>query len=328
MTPYNVIEPYLPPVAANNTAQFSSADKFTNKKLISDEQAGKLIKSSSLTNSDRQLLAAYLANRFGVSKTLAFRLTRKLKATSNAGTLDDIKKVFEQVLKGEKVTTQSKAAGDVFTTKVNKNPAEQNLASIFQQRQAKVQEAALNQASFQKSFAAQSRSAFPQDLPIEKFIPLLNQSVSNPQQFASLLVNSRHAFVLLKTNPQLLSFLIGINNPNFQPSPALMAKLFALVSQVLRAKLGKHGVDELDEDDQLKFNRKQDEMVEEHDHQNSLVNSIKHTIETIPVKSLRDFLLEAERFAEEEIVNMWSLALKKEKEIENQIIEQLKKLGH
>ena len=57
------------------------------------------------------------------------------------------------------------------------------------------------------------------------------------------------------------------------------------------------------------------------------MNTVKGTSAGETVEVLRDFLLEAERFAEEEIANLWSLTLKKEKEIERKLKEGFKHLG-
>ena len=46
----------------------------------------------------------------------------------------------------------------------------------------------------------------------------------------------------------------------------------------------------------------------------------------ITQKKLRDFLIEAERFAEEEVANLWSLTLKKEKELEKKVKQGINKL--
>jgi hypothetical protein len=55
------------------------------------------------------------------------------------------------------------------------------------------------------------------------------------------------------------------------------------------------------------------------------VDSVKDVINTIPIKSVKDFLLEAERFVEEEIALFYSIQKSIEREILNQVKKKVKK---
>lgn len=146
----------------------------------------------------------------------------------------------------------------------------------------------------------------------------LTQLVTSPREFASLFVNFKQAFILSKANPAALSFILANQNPNIKLSPSLFAELAKLVAQSMKLKQGSK-VSSEDEDEQIKLNRQQEEMVEQIDHQNQLVQGIREALDSVSIRPLKDYLLEAERFAEEEIANLWSITLKKERELEKKI---------
>lgn len=145
--------------------------------------------------------------------------------------------------------------------------------------------------------------------------PLLAGTVTSPRAFASLIVNNPGLFVLLRSNPQLFSLILGLNNPNLQLNPGLFAELAKILAMIIRLKQGKstYGADE---DEQIKDDRAQSDVLDATDAENALVKNIKGAINEMPIPVLRDFLLEAERFAEEELANIWSITMKKEKELE------------
>ena len=147
----------------------------------------------------------------------------------------------------------------------------------------------------------------------------ISQTVSSPRSFASLLVNSRPMLVMLKSNPMAFNAALAMTNPNMKMSPALMSVFAAFVANVMKLKQGKTSA--TDEDEKTKFDKDQADLVEEADTKNSLVRGVKEVINQMPVKPARDFLLEAERFAEEEIANLWSITLKKEKQLEKLVTE-------
>jgi len=107
---------------------------------------------------------------------------------------------------------------------------------------------------------------------------------------------------------------LAMTNPNMQMSPALMSIFAAFVANLMKLRQGKQGITE--EEEKTKFDKDQTDLVQEADSNNSLVRGVREALNQMPVKPARDFLLEAERFAEEEIANLWSITLKKEKQLE------------
>ncbi len=174
-------------------------------------------------------------------------------------------------------------------------------------------------------FAPQStnnkEAKIPEKIPGERQI--LSELVTSPKTFASWLVNNKAAFVVLQTNPKLTYLLSSLANPNLQMSPLMLASLAALLAQLAKLKLGKSSTESID-DVELE-ERGQELLVDEADRSNSLVGGVRDAISSLPIAPLKDFLLEAERFAEEEIANRWSLSLKKDKAVEKKILAKFNK---
>ncbi|MBT6842666.1 MAG: hypothetical protein HOA17_02575 [Candidatus Melainabacteria bacterium] len=275
--------------------------------------------SGNISDKDLGVLARFLASRLNVSEFMAFKMIRKFVGTGQASSLTDIKnffldfvksgasertqeqnaKAFEQLRRPE---TQSKTGSELEATF---KPIVKDLGDEFV---AYRQQATRNQANLVSKGLANTHVTTK---------PQLSNLITSPQAFASWLVNNRAAFLMLKSNPKLVQLLMAINNPNIAKSPVLLQEIYKMITQVIKLKRGKSQIDDIDE--VTKENLDHAASMEASEHEANIVHQLKHVIEQMPIKSLRDFLLEAERFAEEEVANMWSLALKKEKELERKL---------
>lgn len=278
---------------------------------------------SGLSNRDLMPLVKMLAFNLQVPELTAFKLIRKFLATGQATNLNDLKKFLVEFIQ---------------EAKSNNNEALKNL------RNSAKSEALQSDRELEKAFrpilkdmGAQFRDIKSRELRTsvsDLFNPRsanhspttqipLPTNLSSPKEFASWLVNNKTAFIALKTNPQLTYLLLAFENPQLQKSPVMMAQIAKLVAQLIKLRQGKGLGDSSEEATQEIRNK--ESLQEEIDHEHNIVNTIKHTFENIGVNPMRDFLIEAERFAEEEIANLWSLTLKKEKQLEKQILRKLKR---
>ncbi len=148
----------------------------------------------------------------------------------------------------------------------------------------------------------------------QRFASLLSGNVTSPRQFASLLVNNKATFILLKSNPVALPFILTMTNPNVSNNPVFFNAISAFVANMMKLKQAKPTRTE--EDDQIEHDREQEAHLDEIERKSSVVSQLKEVSSGSRAGKLKDFLLEAERFAEEEIANLWSISLKKEKQLE------------
>lgn len=270
-----------------------------------------LFQKSSPNQKDIGLLIKILASRFGIGELVAMRLLRKLMASSTIS-LVDIRNFIEkisnrqnlpkmQVLFQELAKEETQSISDIQFTKLIRP-----LLKTFEKYVTNLQNS-----------QNQSDLFFPQASPITKL-------VSSPREFASWLVNNKAAFIALRSNPELTYILTALQNPLIKNSPALTMELLKLMVQILRLKSGKLFRTEVEE--KIKEEKDLQDSLDMDIHEQSIVNTVRDTVNNVAVKPLRDFLIEAERFAEEEIANLWSLTLKKEKELEKRLKTGLNKL--
>jgi hypothetical protein len=269
---------------------------------------------SSLSSQDLDPLVKLISTRLGISEFTAFRVLRKFMGTANASTFQDIQSFITKFLDDPQNQRQvNELAKDLQTLQKNPNANEQSFKPIISRLQYGLQQNNQVQTQTPQNNAALSRQ--------DRFVAT-NQSQANPatklvqtpQLFASWLVNNKSAFITLKQNPEVANLLLALQNPRIAQSPVMMSQIAVLIGQLLKLKQGKGASEDKDEIRKEKLDRKH--QAEFTDEAENRVNSINPVTAVENVKALTDFLLEAERFAEEEIANLWSLTLKKEKELE------------
>ncbi len=257
-------------------------------------------------------LAKALASRQGIPESVALRVVRKFISSGGIPNLKAMEEFVAKQVYGE----PSKAA-----------PAKGNSAEQLSEAQKQTQQNAslrpllkelklnLNRGrneevrkEVENLFTRNSDQSL-QKIPNSR-IPVTTL-VSSPKEFASWLVNNRTAFVALRTMPEVTNLLAAVQNPLLQQSPIVLAQLSMLIAQILRLKLGKQMIDEIDDEE-----RRQAVLSELAHKEHERVSGVTGVAEPTEINPLKDFLLEAERFAEEEVANLWSLALKKEREFE------------
>ncbi len=263
------------------------------------------------------------ASTLGVSNFIASRLMRNLLSTG--ASLSDIRRFFQEYSKDPNLANLKTNLAETH----NLEPSRFNSAQEFDQ----VLKPSMDQ--LRDKFTSHSNQSHRTDIEQlsnrnDRFTPSPNQNplsnlVSSPKEFASWLVNNRAAFVMLKTNPELAYLMTALANPKLNTSPAMMAELLKLMSQLVKLKQGKASGDV--DTEEISASRNRAIADDASDHEGNIVHQVKQTLEGLQVTPLRDFLLEAERFAEEEIANLWSLTLKKEREIEAKIKSKFKKAG-
>lgn len=275
--------------------------------------------SGNIGDKDLGILARYLASRLNVPEFMAFKMIRKFVGTGQASSLTDIKNFFLDFAKSgalERTQEQNPKAFQQLRHTETQSKTGTELEAIFKPI---VKDLGDEFVSYKNQTTRNKVELVSKGL-LDTHVttkPQLNNLVTSPQAFASWLVNNRAAFLMLKSNPQLVQLLMAINNPNIAKSPVLLQEIYKMITQIIKIKRGRSQVEDVD--DVVKDNQNQAASKEASEHEANIVHQLKHVIEQMPIKSLRDFLLEAERFAEEEVANMWSLALKKEKELERKL---------
>jgi hypothetical protein len=286
-----------------------------------------LFTGGSISSQDLDPLVKLISTRLGVSDFTAFRVLRQFMGSANANTFSDIQQFVTQFLDGGNQRQVDELAKDLQATQANPKLQEQNLKPIINRLQYGLTEAKQQIKANQnpQSLAEQDRFVAWNQARATNTNPA-TALVQSPKLFASWLVNNKAAFLTLRSNQTTANLLLALQNPEITKSPVMMSQILVLISQLLKLKAGKSLTEDIDE-------KKKDEvdkasLVKDLDHEANIVNYVKETASATKVEILRDFLLEAERFAEEEIANLWSLTLKKEKELENKLKEGFQKLNN
>lgn len=153
--------------------------------------------------------------------------------------------------------------------------------------------------------------------------PQYPKQIQSNKDFASWLLNNPAALGSMLSKPKFTSFFISAFNPRMleKISPVFLSQIASLVGQLLKLRQGKiQGPVEAQEEEKLDEAEKDLENASA-DHKHRIVDEVKNVINTIPIKSVKDFLLEAERFVEEEIAMFYSI----QKHLENEILKQINK---
>jgi hypothetical protein len=155
----------------------------------------------------------------------------------------------------------------------------------------------------------------------------MSKNVLSNKDFASWLLASPPALASMMTKRDYTNMLSAMMNKNIldRSSPLFIAQIGNLVAQLLKLKQGKTNTTAGIEEERKLEEIIQEDKVSSAEHTHSIVDSVKDVINTIPIKSVKDFLLEAERFVEEEIALFYSIQKSIEKEILNQVKKKVKK---
>jgi hypothetical protein len=275
--------------------------------------------SSSLNNKELDTLVQLISSRLGVSEFTASRVLRKFIGSGNTGSFMEIQDFLTQFLENTANTRQvNELATDLQSLQNNPKAQEQNFQPIISRLKY-----GLNQAQLSQSQSIVNNSVKAEQ---DRFVGL-NQAkvpenpasalVQSPKLFASWLVNNKAAFIFLRSNPEAANLLLALQNPQIAKSPVMLSQISILIAQLIKLKAGKSLTEDIDEAKKDDFDKQN--LTEAADYESNIVNTVRQNIASNTVDTVKDFLLEAERFAEEEIANLWSLTLKKEKELENKI---------
>lgn len=154
--------------------------------------------------------------------------------------------------------------------------------------------------------------------------PQYPHQLQNNKNFASWLLNNPAALGSMLSKPQFTSFFVSAFNPRMveKMSPIFFSQMASLIGQLLKLRQGKASGTSMgiEEEEHLEDARKSSEM-DSDNHNHRIVDEVKNVINIIPIKSVKDFLLEAERFVEEEIAMFYSL----QKHLEKEILKQMNK---
>lgn len=155
----------------------------------------------------------------------------------------------------------------------------------------------------------------------------MSKNVLSNKDFASWLLANPPALASMMTKRDYTNMLSAMLNKNVldKSSPLFIAQMGSLVAQVLKMKQGKTNTTAGIEEERKLEEIVQEDKVSSAEHTHSIVDSVKDVINTIPIKSVKDFLLEAERFVEEEIALFYSIQKSIEREILNQVKKKVKK---
>jgi hypothetical protein len=177
--------------------------------------------------------------------------------------------------------------------------------------------------------AGREQLRFPKALIPEERINFdsMSKNVLSNKNFASWLLASPPALASMMTKRDYTNMLSAMMNKNVldKSSPLFIAQMGSLVAQLLKLKQGKTNTTAGIEEERKLEEIVQEDKVSSAEHTHSIVDSVKDVINTIPIKSVKDFLLEAERFVEEEIALFYSIQKSIEREILNQVKKKVKK---
>ena len=270
--------------------------------------------ASSLNTRDLDPLIKLISSRLGVSESTAFSVLRKFMGTANANTFSDIQEFMTKFLEQGNPRQINELANDLQNLQNDPKTQAQNYKPIISRLQYALAQNKTpvnpQQIADQDRFVASSQAKAANTNPS-------TQLVQSPKLFASWLVNNKAAFLTLRSNPTTTNLLLALQNPEINKSPMMLSQIAILISQLLKLKAGKSLTEDVDEVKKGELGERS--RAESADHEANIVNYVKASAATTKVTALRDFLLEAERFAEEEIANIWSLTLKKEKELEKKL---------
>jgi len=287
------------------------------------------VKSNTSSERDLMPMIKLVASRMGVSEMVASRLLRKLLSSGQSINFTELNNFLVQYLQTnqgndakrsqlfEQLRTKSAAANSEKQFEAAFKPVIREMNDQF--IQSRNQSSRTTQALFFNRDYAQGQTS---SLPVS-----VTQLVNSPKEFASWLVNNKSAFISMRANPEVTNLLIALQNPQIQQSPVMLAEIAKLISQLIKLKQGSK-VSTYDDSERIEEERDKEDNLETSDHEHHVVSNIRATIENVAITPLRDFLIEAERFAEEEVANLWSLTLKKEKELEKKVkqgMDQFKK---
>ena len=155
----------------------------------------------------------------------------------------------------------------------------------------------------------------------------MSRNVLSNKDFASWLLSSPPALASMMTKRDYTNMLSAMMNKNIldRSSPLFLAQMGSLVAQLLKLKQGKVNSTAGMEEEQKLEDTVQEDKISSAEHTHSIVDSVRNVINTIPINSVKDFFLEAERFVEEEIALFYSIQKSIEKEILNQVKKKVKK---
>ncbi len=264
-----------------------------------------------------------LSNQLGIGASAARKILEWMATTGKIASYADFKVLMSdegQLLAQARVNQAPRP--DEFKARPIVNTANEEI--IANRNTTNIYRASLNK-DIQGDFAprpTKTAAEKPEAIPLERQI--LSQLITSPKAFASWLVNNRTAFIILRTDPALAYTLAALANPRVQMSPLMLAELAKLLAQMIKLKQGKSVTESVD--DVAAEDREQDVLLAENDRGTSVVGGVRNAVSGSPVAPLKDFLLEAERFAEEEIANLWSLTLRKEKEVGQEVMARFAKL--
>jgi hypothetical protein len=255
----------------------------------------------------------------GISEYVAYKIIGNLMATGKATSFTEMQNFLREYLQGGAPIVSEDTLEQLRRPEIQ-SKSEKELDALFKPviRDIKDRFVETRQQNVRNTAEVFSRE--------DKFMPAnpqasVTQLVNSPKEFASWLVNNKAAFIMLKANPELTYLLMSLANPNIQKSPVLLSEIAKMITQIIKMKHGKSQIETVG--DNVKEAMNQVITQELAEHEASIVNTLKHAFASIQTASVRDFMLEAERFAEEEIANLWSLTLKKEKQIEKQLQENI-----
>lgn len=309
-----------------NRAQSMTLAQAKSARLSSGQDLASFT-NTAIGDKEVSVLARFLASRLQVPEFMAFAMLRKFVGTGQASSFTELKNFFREFVGAGGAEEMYQGFKNIFESLQRpevQNKPDYELEQIFRPVVKHLQEqfAQFRETNNRGNLERFSKQQFE---AIGLTRPQLTQLVSSPQAFASWLVNNKAAFLMLKTNPQLIQLLMALNNPNLAKSPVLLQEIYKMITQVIKLKRGRSQVEDFD--DAVKENLNVAANKEAAEHEASIVHSLRQVTEQAPLGPLKDFLLEAERFAEEEIANMWSLALRKEKELEKKLGAGFQKLA-
>jgi predicted transcriptional regulator YheO len=316
----------LPPTQSLHTLTPASAARspVVENKDLSNESYD-IVRFSGKGSGEYRDALRLLANQLGVSEASAYRILRRVAQTGELANLSFLRKISAEIIQAK---NEPELAKRIDAEKSSTDLSENSGSTKEQIPLDATYKARFNLLSSNDSLKeslSQLRSLDNQNRTTFNKAELLSELTYSPKQFASWLVNNKSAFASLKYYPEITYLLIGLQSPGLELNPSLLSEISKLLANLIKLKQGK-SVSESQEEEKLEEREKQI-LQENADHLPETVSDITNTTRTVEVNPLRDFLIEAERFAEEEVANLWSLMLKKEKEIEQKILEKFKSLS-
>jgi hypothetical protein len=305
---------------------------YTVNQLRSGKQAVDLsantnINTADLKSNPRQLnnLIAYISTRLGISSSTAFMSFRTLLQYSpnrSEFTLAELTNHIANITKNPddiSLDSNNQLSDPKKANNLNQTTTNNTIKSLNDAQASKLAQPSgeLNFKTTDK-FVSNKAGFRPEAKASLISSSKFSKEVLSNKNFASWLVNNPSAMLLMSKKPAFLNFYTAMTNRQVLKdiSPLMLSYLVAIAAQVLKLKQLKNNSTDYDIE-RIKAQRDNKLVTQQTVNQANKVKAVSDGVYTELTSSAKNFMLEAERFAEEERAMFSSMQKKIERRVKN-----------